>query len=287
MKSLAQLRKEYIEVLSSRYTQKEIDTIFYTLAEAYLHKKKSILQLGLNELYEESEIKSLLFQHSLFQLSQGVPYQYIVGNTEFYGCKILVNPNVLIPRPETEELVDWVIQENKQKFDPINIIDLCTGSGCIAIALAKNLKHSKVSALEVSSSAVELAKKNAELNQVDINFIFGDLLDATVEDIPNLDVIVSNPPYIRNSEIDSMEDIVVQNEPALALFVSDNNPLIFYQAIIDYAYKNLKPSGSVYVEINQDLAEETQELFSKNFILVELKKDLSGKNRLIKAKGIR
>lgn len=287
MKSLAEIRNEFIKNLSSQYTLKEIDIIFYALAETYLHKDKITLKLGLDEMQEDSQIKSTLFQTALFHLISGMPYQYVVGYTEFYGCKISVNSHVLIPRPETEELVSWICNDFENKNEELNIIDLCSGSGCIAIALAKNLK-AKVSALEIDEKAINLAKKNAESNQVQVDFIQADLLNTghLIKNTEKYDIIVSNPPYIREYEKEGMESRVVNYEPSKALFVPDNDPFVFYRSIIDFSLKNMKPQGRVYVEINQDLGEKTRQLFLEYFNYVELKQDISGNFRMIKAKEI-
>lgn len=287
MKSLAEIRNEFIKNLSSQYTLKEIDIIFYALAETYLHKDKITLKLGLDEMQEDSQIKPILFQTALFHLISGMPYQYVVGYTEFFGCKISVNPHVLIPRPETEELVSWICNDFENKNEELNIIDLCSGSGCIAIALAKNLK-AKVSALEIDEKAINLAKKNAESNQVQVDFIQSDLLNTghLIKNTEKYDIIVSNPPYIREYEKEGMESRVVNYEPSKALFVPDDDPLVFYRSIIDFSLKNMKPQGRVYVEINQDLGEKTRQLFLEYFNYVELKQDISGNFRMIKAKEI-
>jgi len=283
MKSLQQIRESYQQSLSDRYTEREIDTIFYDLAETFLHRNKAILKLGLHELQDEQDIKSLLFEFALFQLVQGMPYQYVLGSTTFYGCKILVEPNVLIPRPETEELVEWVLQDIDDKSQEINIIDLCSGSGCIAVALAKNLPNAQVTGLEISEEAIKTARANAELNQVKIDFVHADLLDFQGDFDQKFDIIVSNPPYIQEFEKSKIEEIVLNFEPQNALFVPDEYPLIFYQKIIDFSKKYLKDSGKIYVEINQNLGKETQELFSRYFKNTVLKKDLSGNERMIKA----
>lgn len=287
MKSLAEIRNEFIKNLSSQYTLKEIDIIFYALAETYLHKDKITLKLGLDEMQEDSQIKPILFQTALFHLISGMPYQYVVGYTEFFGCKISVNPHVLIPRPETEELVSWICNDFENKNEELNIIDLCSGSGCIAIALAKNLK-AKVSALEIDEKAINLAKKNAESNQVQVDFTQADLLNTghLIKNTEKYDIIVSNPPYIREYEKEGMESRVVNYEPSKALFVPDDDPLVFYRSIIDFSLKNMKPQGRVYVEINQDLGEKTRQLFLEYFNYVELKQDISGNFRMIKAKEI-
>lgn len=287
MKSLAEIRNEFIKNLSSQYTLKEIDIIFYALAETYLHKDKITLKLGLDEMQEDSQIKPILFQTALFHLISGMPYQYVVGYTEFFGCKISVNPHVLIPRPETEELVSWICNDFENKNEELNIIDLCSGSGCIAIALAKNLK-AKVSALEIDEKAINLAKKNAESNQVQVDFLQADLLNRghLIKNTEKYDIIVSNPPYIREYEKEDMESRIVNHEPSKALFVPDDDPLVFYRSIIDFSLKNMKPQGRIYVEINQDLGEKTRQLFLEYFNYVELKQDISGNFRMIKAKEI-
>ncbi|MDR2122901.1 MAG: peptide chain release factor N(5)-glutamine methyltransferase [Flavobacteriaceae bacterium] len=288
MKSLAQIREDFIRELSSQYSSKEIDIIFYTLAESYLHKDRFILRTELHELSEDSDIKLLLFQSALFQLISGVPYQYVVGSTEFYGCKISVAPEVLIPRPETEELVDWIVKDLQNKNEKITIMDICSGSGCIAIALAKNLPQATLFGLELSKKALELSRKNADINRVNVHFIQDDLLNPKYLNTESkLDILVSNPPYIGESEKEFMEERVWKHEPSEALFVPDENPLLFYKKIIDFAHINLKSSGKVYVEINQEFGEKTKELFQEHFNLVELRQDLSGNFRMIKADGLR
>ncbi len=285
MNSLGQIREQFVQGLSSQYSPKEIDIIFYALAETYLHKDKSMLKLGLHELLEESELKSLLFQNALFQLMEGKPYQYVTGSVRFYGCDILVTPDVLIPRPETEELTDWIVKDTGN--EKVKIMDLCSGSACIGIALAKNLPNSVVSGLELNEKAIELAKKNADINQVQIDFFQADLLnpEKLIFESP-FDILVSNPPYIREFEKAAVEDRVLKYEPSEALFVPDENPLIFYREIIEFARKNLKSTGKVYVEINQELGEKTKDLFLTCFDMVELKQDLSGNFRMIKAESM-
>ncbi|MDR3272581.1 MAG: peptide chain release factor N(5)-glutamine methyltransferase [Flavobacteriaceae bacterium] len=287
MKSLLQIRKRYQQSLSGRYTEREIDTIFYALAETFLHQNKTMLKLGLHELREEQDIKSLLFESGLFRLVQGMPYQYVLGNTEFFGCKILVNPNVLIPRPETEELVEWILQNIENKNQEINIIDLCSGSGCIAVALAKNLPNAQITGLEINEKAIATALTNAEINQVKINFIQDDLLNLQHDFDQKFDIIVSNPPYIQEFEKADMNENVLHFEPQEALFVPNDNPLIFYQKIIDFSQKYLKKSEKIYAEINQKLGKETMELFSHYFKNTMLKKDISGNERIIKAEELR
>ncbi|MGM5629661.1 peptide chain release factor N(5)-glutamine methyltransferase [Apibacter raozihei] len=286
MKTLGQLREQFYNQLSQKYNAKEIDIIFYSLAENYLHKSRSVLKLGLNEQRDDLDIQNILFQTALYRLMEDEPYQYILGNTEFYGCEILVNSDVLIPRPETEELVEWIVDRYKNKIN-LNIIDLCTGSGCIAIALAKSLQNFRVFGLDISEKALETANKNKDLNNVEVDFFSYDLLNSNqLSNNELFDIIVSNPPYIRNSEKVAMDKRVLNFEPAQALFVTDSEPLIFYQKIIDFAKNNLKDNGEVFIEINQELGRETKELFLDYFSFVELKQDISGNFRMIKAHGI-
>lgn len=286
MKSLSEIRQQYIKQLSEQYSLQEIDIIFYALAENYLHINKSILKLSLDELKDENDLKYILFLNALFQLKEGIPYQYVLGSTIFFGCEILVNKNVLIPRPETEELVEWILKDINNKNQKLQIIDLCSGSGCISIALAKNLPKSQIDGIDVSEKALELSKKNSVLNKVSVNYIQTNLLDSEkINTNKKYDIIVSNPPYIKKSEKRDMDERVYKFEPNEALFVTDENPLIFYKEIIKFSMMNLNEKGKIYIEINQNLSAETQELFLKYFTFVELKKDLSGNYRMIKAEA--
>lgn len=284
MKSLSEIRQQYLKQLSLQYSKQEIDFIFFTLAEIYLHTDKTLLKLGLHELREDDDLKYILFQSALFQLVEGVPYQYVLGNTVFYGCDILVNKNVLIPRPETEELVEWILKDIPDKNQKLHIIDICSGSGCISIALAKNLPKAEIEGIEISEKAIELSRKSSELNEVSVHFVQADFLSLKKTNVEKkYDIIVSNPPYIKESEKTHIEERVVKFEPNEALFVPDGNPLLFYKEIIAFSLSNLNDSGKIYVEINQELSEQTRQLFSKYFTFVELKQDLSGNFRMIKA----
>lgn len=273
--------------LKGMYEKEEIDNFFYMLLESYLGLKR--LQLALNpELtYPEKELISIF--DGLKKLKQNIPIQYILGETEFYGLHFKVNNDVLIPRPETEELVECIInQQPNSKNGQLNILDIGTGSGCIAISLTKSLPNAKVYALDISKKALNVAKKNAELNLVDVTFIEADILDPKTwnDDFKNLifDIIVSNPPYVREQEKGLMENNVIKNEPHLALFVENNNPLQFYQAISQFAVNNLSLHGSLYFEINEYLGEQMKQLLNTfNFKKIELKQDVFGKDRMIKA----
>ncbi|MBP8157129.1 MAG: peptide chain release factor N(5)-glutamine methyltransferase [Flavobacterium sp.] len=223
------------------------------------------------------------------------PIQYILGETEFYGLPFLVNENVLIPRPETEELVALIIKEGKGKREEgkVRILDIGTGSGCIPIALKKNLPNAEVYAVDVSEKALATAKKNSELNDVKVNFINVDILKINdLKQLPTsnfqlptfFDIVVSNPPYVRNLEKAEIHPNVLEFEPHLALFVEDNDALLFYRKITELAKKNLNLNGQLYFEINQYLGKETLALVeSFGFKNVKLIKDIYGNDRMISA----
>ena len=225
-----------------------------------------------------------LVQYYLSQLKLQKPIQYILGTTTFFGIELEVNENVLIPRPETEELVSWIIESNRDKAP--SILDIGTGSGCIAISLAKNIINANISAIDISAKAIETAKKNAASNRVDISFIQTNVLTtpAQIQGSP-FDIIVSNPPYVRQSEKQHMQPNVLDNEPSLALFVDDNSPLIFYEAIAKIAASSLKSNGLVYCEINESMGAETASIFAKaNFIDITIQNDINNKQRMIRAR---
>ena len=215
------------------------------------------------------------------RLQNNEPIQYILGTTEFYGLPLKVTPDVLIPRPETEELVEWILQETE--LPQPHILDIGTGSGCIAIALAKKIKDATVDAWDVSSKSLEVAKENAALNNVVVKFSKVDVLQP-LQKSPHFDIIVSNPPYIREMEKEMMSSNVLNFEPHVALFVPNNKALLFYNRIADIALQQLNNNGCLYFEINHTKGNEvTQLLHQKGFVNIELKKDISGNNRMIRA----
>jgi len=256
--------------------------------------------------------KQLLHWESILSdLKKQKPIQYILGETEFYGLPFLVNENTLIPRPETEELVELIIKQNSKSEIPpepkvngaklnskLKILDIGTGSGCIAISLVKNISNVEVYAIDISEEALETAKKNAQINQVEIHFIQADILKINnLEQLPTsnpklethnpkletqFDIIVSNPPYVRNLEKQEINPNVLEYEPHLALFVEDDDALLFYRKIAQLALKSLSPNGRLYFEINQYLGKETVELIeSFGFKNVVLHKDIYGNDRMI------
>ena len=277
-------RDYFIQELTPLYDVGEVESFFYLILEAkhQLHRVDLALQPDL--AFSESELK--IWSSILEQLKKEIPIQYILGVTHFYGLEFEVNSAVLIPRPETEELVDWIIQNSKSKAQnsTLKILDIGTGSGCIAIALAKNLPNAQVFALDVSEQALATAKTNAEKNQVQLSFIHQSILET--EDLgQQFDVIVSNPPYVRELEKQEIKKNVLDNEPHLALFVDDNDALVFYRKIAQLAQKNLNPQGQLYFEINQYLGQEMLDLLQKmGFKDTVLRKDIYGNDRMIQCR---
>ena len=220
------------------------------------------------------------------RLKKNEPVQYVLGEAWFAGMKFKVNKNVLIPRPETEELVDWIVKESqKLKVQSQNIIDIGTGSGCIPITLKKKLPEANVSAIDVCSEALFTATENTVALNTEVNFVLLDFLDEEKwKDLGQYNIIVSNPPYVKQSEINTMHARVKEFEPHLALFVPDEDALLFYKKLSDFAVKHLKPGGSLFVEINESLGEQVVNLFqAAGFANIELRKDMEEKERMIKA----
>ena len=281
--TILELKNNFYTTLKSLYPKEEITSFFYLLMDFKLQLKR--VDIALNPNQEISIADQSFFTDALQQLQKEIPIQYIIGVTEFFGLPFYVDKNVLIPRPETEELVEWIISYTKLKTQnsKLNILDIGTGSGCIAISLAKNLKNAEVYALDVSKDALIVAQKNAELNKVDIQFINDDIL-ILIKLPKQFDIIVSNPPYVRMLEKQEINNNVLNNEPHVALFVDDNNPLLFYDKIADLAIKNLSENGVLFFEINQHLGKETVELLkNKGFTNIELKKDIFSNDRMVKA----
>ncbi|MHA3786623.1 peptide chain release factor N(5)-glutamine methyltransferase [Flavobacterium hauense] len=275
---LRDYRNFFIEKLTPLYDSMEAESFFAIALEELKGWRRTDLALNPDAELSGDEIDK--WNAVLAELETQKPIQYIFGKAHFYGLEFEVNPNTLIPRPETEELVEWIITENKVKGQ-LNLLDIGTGTGCIAISLAKNLTDASVSAIDVSEGALATAKRNAVHNGVNVNFILTDIL--TAETLPQLyDVIVSNPPYVRNLEKEEIKENVLQYEPHLALFVEDNDPLVFYRKIALLAKGQLSPNGRLYFEINQYLGPETvQMLEDYGFENIVLKKDMYGNDRMI------
>jgi len=274
-------KKLIYDRLSSKYPRQEIESISKLIFEKVLGLSR--LQVYLNQHVTISPANLAQITEIVNRLIQFEPIQYILGKTEFYGLPLNVNAAVLIPRPETEELVDWIIN-NKPPLSPI-ILDIGTGSGCIPIALSKKLPEASVDGWDISNEALKVARENAELNKAKVNFSYADVLNQSYPVQPQkYDIIVSNPPYVTVSEQLSMLKNVIDYEPHIALFVPDTDPLIFYRAIADIAINQLKQGGKLYFEINEQFGNETADLLSlKGFKNIIIKKDINGKVRMLKA----
>ena len=291
LKDIEQLFHKELDAL---FGKDEVSQFFYLCIEAFYKLSRLDLALDTNLAITVEEQSTIL--NALEQLKQEQPIQYILGETEFYGLPFKVNANTLIPRPETEELVSLIIDNVKQSNEPkvnsqesITILDIGTGTGCIAISLAKNITNAKVYALDVSPEALKMAKKNAKLNNVNVTFVEASILNPSkwrdVFKEVTFDVVVSNPPYVRELEKAEIQPNVLNHEPHLALFVDDDNPLVFYKAITEFAEQKLKPNGQLYFEINEYLGKEMKTLVEAyQFNNVEIMKDIFEKDRMLKAK---
>jgi release factor glutamine methyltransferase len=304
---------------------KDLSSLFTTGLEALYHANEAHAmflmvidhQLGLNKsdylLKKDTVVNAIdaeQMKYLLQQLQKGIPIQYVIGETYFFGLQFKVNSSVLIPRPETEELVEWVLEKAErlpqssgyaERQTPnakrLSILDIGTGSGCIAISLKKNLPEADVFGLDISAESIITAKENAVLNKVDVKFIEQDILNIPISNltsqISNLKspisirntqyaILISNPPYITHDEKSDMHTNVLSNEPHHALFVSNEQPLIFYEAIADFASTNLQNNGLLFFEINEFLGKETVDLlYDKGFKNIALRKDMQGKDRMI------
>lgn len=272
-------RNVFIEKLTLLYDAGEAESFFYITLEELKGWKRTDLALNPDaEITAEEQVK---WDEVLEQLERQKPIQYIFGKAPFFGLEFEVNEHTLIPRPETEELVEWIVQENKLS-GKIKILDIGTGSGCISIALAKNLPDAEVYAIDVSPEALAVAKRNAEHNNTAVDFWQKDIL--TTESLPEIfDIIVSNPPYVRHLEKEEIKKNVLEHEPHLALFVEDNDALLFYRKIAELAKTALAPGGKLYFEINQYLGRETADMLTgKGYQNVELRKDIYGNDRMVK-----
>ena len=276
-------KKQFVDSLESLYGIEEAESFFYLILENK-HQMKRI-DLALNSNFDFSEEDILIWEKIKSRLLKEEPIQYILGSTHFMDLSFKVTPDVLIPRPETEELVEWIINESKNRTS-LKILDIGTGSGCIAISLAHHLPNAEVFAIDVSAKALQMAKQNALLNHVEVHFLEIDILKA--ENLPQqFDIIVSNPPYVRNLEKEEIKKNVLEHEPHLALFVDDFNALIFYKKIAELAIKNLNNNGQLFFEINQYLGREMVQLLEDlQFSNIELRKDIYGNARMTRANFI-
>ena len=265
--------------LGNLYDEREIRQMIYMLFEAYLGWDMVQFLMHRGDTINQSDL--LKFHWAVEYLKQHKPIQQIIGYTQFCNCHIEVNEDVLIPRPETEEIVNYICQHN---YSNATILDICTGSGCIAIALAKHFPTAQVDAIEFSEAAIKKAKANAEKNQVAINIQQIDVLSKNFQQFKpqqSYQLIVSNPPYVKESERKFMQANVLDYEPEIALFVSDNDPLIFYRSIANFALTHLTPNGYLIFEINETLGNETCNMLNDLGFKSTLHKDFRDKDRMI------
>lgn len=281
--NLAQSAQEFESSLAHLYDAAEAKSLFLRGLEQLFGWNRTHYLLHQQEDLSNRQAKQIL--ELLAELLTGKPIQYIFGETEFYGLVFKVNPSVLIPRPETEELVKWILDTcGEQSLNDARILDIGTGCGCIPITLKKYLPGASISAMDISAAALQTAQANAELLAVEVNFIRQDVLQADLP-VGTYELMVSNPPYVTFSEKEQMRPNVLEHEPHTALFVPDEDPLLFYRHIADLALTHLSPNGYLFFEINEYLGQATVQLLQgKGFIDIELRKDLPGKDRMIRCK---
>ncbi len=276
-------KKRFLNQLPAFYDETERLNLFYMAMEFVLNYNKADVVLNGNEsiLVENQQKIDEVFN----RLQNNEPIQYITQQANFFGYDFKVSPATLIPRPETEELVDWVLTEmKKQPQKNWRVLDIGTGTGCIPITIKKEFPFAKVFAIDISVDALKIAQENAINLKADVTFIQQDILQT--ENLNAYDIIISNPPYVRNLEKAEINENVLQHEPHLALFVDDNDPLIFYRKITQLAYKSLHENGMLFFEINQYLGNEMQEMVSAYFKTIELKKDFIQNDRMMKASDV-
>ena len=279
--SIKDIIEKYREQLLWLYPIEEAESIINLVMEEILGYDQTKLFLNLDMTIDQGKLMRL--ESALRDLKKNKPVQYVLETAHFFELVLVVNKHVLIPRQETEELVKWIIDDCKDQQN-LKILDVGTGSGSIAVALKKNLPDAEITAIDVSMEALDIAKENAEKNGVEINLMQVDILNEKDWDsFDRFDLIVSNPPYITESEKSQMHKNIIAYEPHTALFVPDNDPLIFYKAIIEFSKSLLDPEGSVYFEINENHGQEIKELCSMNgFCEAEIRQDMNGKDRMMK-----
>ena len=280
--TLIHVRNFYRKMLSDCYSKNEIDFYFKILINSFFNWNSTMIALNPEKQLSKFQSNKLIKTIKYLQIYK--PIQYITGESFFMGLKFKVNKNVLIPRQETEELVEWIINDNPNSKKKIHVIDIGTGSGCIAVSLSSKKRNFNLTATDNSKESLFVAKENARFNKVKINFIYKDILKPFNDKI-TYDIIVSNPPYITSDEINNIEAKVLNFEPHNAIFVDKKNPLIFYKAILDFSILNLKDDGEIYFEINPVFSSLLLTLIdSYNKFDVMVKKDISKKNRMIRLK---
>tara|TARA_R110002051_G_scaffold314839_1_gene392380 strand:+ start:6222 stop:7070 length:849 start_codon:yes stop_codon:yes gene_type:complete len=276
---LREIKNIFHSELDVLYGKDEVSSFFYMLIEHYFNLERFVLAIQ-PELVIDKEQETVIF-NALAELKLEHPIQHIIGSSHFMDMDFKVNPHVLIPRPETEELVRWVIEDNEKAELPLAILDMGTGSGCIPISLTKYLPNANIFGLDISLDALEVAQENNKIHGTKVEFFQADMLNLNHKN--NYDIIVSNPPYVRELEKAEMQKNVIDHEPSIALFVPDEDPLKFYRAIVNFASRHLNDKGSLYLEINQYLGNEMIELLQKyEFHTIKLKQDMYGNDRMLK-----
>ena len=278
--TIKELYRNFLLQLQKIYSLSEATAISNRVFEKALSLKRSDILKAPGKIITAANDASI--QHILQQLLQHKPVQYVLGEAWFYNLKLKVNEHVLIPRPETEELVEQLIKDRKSKLTDPKILDIGTGSGCISIAIQKNLPASLVTAIDISENAIALAAENAMLHNSHVNFKQMDFLaEKKWETLPMFDIIISNPPYIPINEKEKLGKNVSLYEPHIALFVPNKSPLIFYEKIAAFGITNLRPSGKIYLETHESYAQKVADLFRKDYETVTVRKDMFGKERMI------
>ena len=281
---LSQLKINFTTVLQGVYDKEEVHCFFYILCDFFLQYSRFEVSMSQDTVVSAKNITG--FEKALLRLKKQEPIQYILGTTEFYGLTFKVNEHTLIPRPETEELVDWVLSNLHDQDRVLDILDIGTGSGCIAISLAKNIPTARVSGIDISEKTLEVAQENAVKNQVLVSFCKKDILETTSLE-NKYDVMVSNPPYVRQLEKKAMNANVLDYEPGVALFVPNEDPLLFYRKIAQLAMVSLQTRGWLYFEINEYLSKEMDVLLKDiGFANIEIKKDFREVPRMIKCQKL-
>ncbi len=274
---------QIIKELSKLYDEAEAAAIAELVMEKITGSSKNELTGKKNIDLDTVQIN--LLDGYLERLARYEPVQYVLNEAFFCGLKFYVDKNVLIPRPETEELVEWIIAGCKFPVDELSILDVGTGSGCIPISLKRRIRKAKVSSIDISPAAISVAQKNANELGADVNFIEMDFLDdSRTSALPAFDIIVSNPPYIPAKDSNTLSSNVLEYEPGAALFVPDNDPVIFYKTLAEFGKKHLDPGGTIYAEMHEDYHKEVEEFFRSAGYQVEVKKDMQGKYRMLKAR---
>jgi release factor glutamine methyltransferase len=284
--SVKMILDEFKQKLDANYGQAEVMQFAYLLFEAWMGWTKAEVHMESRKVLKGEEVSR--FRDALRQLQENKPIQYIIGATHFLDTKIKVQEGVLIPRPETEELAAMILRNSRHRqYEELSLLDIGTGSGCIPVAIKKQMPGMDVTAIDISPLALQIAKENSTLNQCRVKFILADILDRQGwKNFPGYTIIVSNPPYIPESERLSMHPNVVEYEPHEALFVTDEDPLRFYTAIAEFAYLHLVRPGSLYLEINGRFGKQIREfLLSTGFDKAEVLKDIHGKDRFIRAEA--